>query len=159
MSSRVSAHIIEERSKDRVRLKIGENDDTIFRELTGRDYGIDAIIELFNNGIPTGKIAFIQIKGTNSLIDPLSKTPNYISCPNVSVSNLNYSFQDNIPVILIYTSLKVERGFYYTVLNNNIDNDIESKQNQKNTTIRIPINNIIIDDISPLINIINTFYE
>lgn len=159
MSSRVSAHIIEERSKDRVRIKINENDDAIFRELTGRDYGIDAIVEIFNNGIPTGKIAFIQIKGTNSLITPLSKTPNYISCPNVSVSNLNYSMQNNIPVILLYLSLKQAEKIYYTTLNNNNDNDIMSKLNYNKATIRIPINNIIIDDITPLINIINVFYN
>lgn len=159
MSSRVLAHIIEEQSKDHIRLKINANGNAIFRELTGRDYGIDAIVELFDDGIPTGKIAFIQIKATSSSISPLSKTPNYISCPNISISNLNYSFQNNIPVILLYISLKGDKGFYYTTLNNNKDNDIKSKLKQDTTTIRIPIDNYIINDISHLLNIINNFYE
>lgn len=159
MSSRVSSHIIEEQAKDHVRIIINANGNAIFRELTGRDYGVDAIIELFNDGIPTGKIAFIQIKGTSRSIAPLSRTPNYVSCPRISISNLNYSFQNNIPVILLYTSLKGEKGFYYTVLNNNKDNDINSKLNQDTTRIRIPINNFIVDDINQLFNIINSFYD
>jgi len=159
MSSRVSPHIIGDQSKDYIRLKINENGNTLFRELTGIDYGIDAIIELFDNGIPTGKIAFIQIKGTSLPIVPLIRTPNYISCPNISISNLNYSFQKNIPVILLYISLKGDKGFYYTTLNNNIDNDISSKIKQDTTTIRIPIENYIKNNINPLISIINDFYK
>lgn len=159
MSSRVPSHIIEEQAKDRIRSIINADGNAIFRELTGRDYGVDAIIELFDDGIPTGKIAFVQIKGTSFPISPLLRTPNFVSCRNISISNLNYSFQNNIPVILLYTSLKGEKGFYYTVLNNNKDNDINSKLNQDTITIKIPINNFIFDDINQLFNIINSFYE
>ena len=159
MRSRVSSHIIEEQAKDRIRIIINTDGNAIFRELTGRDYGVDAIIELFDDGIPTGKIAFVQIKGTCSAIPTLLRTPNYVSCPNISISNLNYSFQNNIPVILLYTSLKGEEGFYYTVLNNNKDNDIKSKLEQNTITIRIPTNNYIVDDINQLFNIINNFYD
>lgn len=158
MSSRISSHIIEEQSKDYIRMKINANGNTIFRELTGRDYGVDAIIEIFDNGIPTGKIAFIQIKATSFAIAPLARTPNYVSCPNISISNLNYSFQNNIPVILIYISLKGNKGFYYSILNNNKDNDIKSKLEQDTTTIRIPVENYILNDINSLINEINKFY-
>jgi len=35
-----------------------------FRESTGRDYGIDMSVEIFEEGRPTGKILFLQIKGT-----------------------------------------------------------------------------------------------
>lgn len=62
---------IELNSKDCVRSRInsfGDKGDYIFRELSERDYGIDALIECFDGGVPTGKIAFLQIKGMDSVI-------------------------------------------------------------------------------------------
>ena len=63
---RTSSHVIETRSRDLFQQRINnsfKNGDALFRNLSERDYGIDGIIELFDNGQPTGKIAFVQIKG------------------------------------------------------------------------------------------------
>lgn len=64
MASRIPANKIETKSRDKIRAIIDNNDNALFRELSERDYGIDAIIELFNNGFPTGKIALVQLKST-----------------------------------------------------------------------------------------------
>lgn len=105
--TRVSSHVIETRSCDWFKAKVNkffENGDALYREISGRDYGIDGIIELFKNGQPTGKFALVQIKGTKSKITPMKRTSNYVSC-KVSSSNAKYAFQKNIPVILAYISL------------------------------------------------------
>ena len=51
--SRSKPHVIETKSRDYLRSKIDdfyENGDALFREISERDYGVDAIIELFENG-------------------------------------------------------------------------------------------------------------
>lgn len=157
--ARTSTHVIELNSKDCVRSRInsfGENGDYIFRELSERDYGIDALIECFDGGVPTGKIAFLQIKGTDSLIVPLKRTP-VVSCGSISVSNLHYAKQDRIPVIIIYVSLKNERPMYYADLRE-ISSGVEYKEDAGRVTIHIPQDNCIYDDISPILKIIDSYY-
>ena len=76
--TRTLTHVIETNSKDCVRSRIdgsGDCGDYLYRELSERDYGVDAIIECFEDGIPTGKIGFLQIKGTSKEIAPLKNTP------------------------------------------------------------------------------------
>lgn len=157
--ARTSTHVIELNSKDCVRSRInsfGENGDYIFRELSERDYGIDALIECFDGGVPTGKIAFLQIKGTDSLIVPLKRTP-VVSCGSISVSNLHYAKQDRIPVIIIYVSLKNERPMYYADLRE-ISRGVVYKEDADRVTIHIPQDNYIYDDISPVLKIIDSYY-
>lgn len=70
VGQRISTHKIETKTRNNIR-KIIDSGPFLFRELTERDYGIDAIIEYFNDEKVTGKIAFIQIKGTNSKLSHL----------------------------------------------------------------------------------------
>ena len=157
--ARTSTHVIELNSKDCVRSRInsfGEKGDYIFRELSERDYGIDALIECFDGGIPTGKIAFLQIKGTDSLIVPLKRTP-VVSCGSISVSNLHYAKQNRIPVIIIYVSLKNERPMYYADLRE-ISSGVVYKEDADRVTIHIPQDNCIYNDISPILKIIDSYY-
>lgn len=74
--------------KDNVR-KIINSENCLFREVTERDYGVDAIIECFDEGKITGKIAFLQIKGKSGEIVSLKKRP-VISC-TISTSNAKYA--------------------------------------------------------------------
>lgn len=156
--ARISPHYIETKSKDCVRNRInefGDKGDYLFRELSERDYGIDGLIECFEDGNPTGKIGLLQIKETDSLISPL-KTSNVISC-GVSISNLFYVKQKRIPIIILYISLKEECPMYYADLRI-ISKDFVYKVDAKHVTIHIPYDNCIYDDITPLINIINSYY-
>ena len=106
MKSRISSHVIETKVRDSIRSRINSyysNGDALFRELSERDYGIDAVIEIFSDGVPTGKLTLVQIKGTEKTIQPL-KTKNCVSC-RISSSNAMYALQKKIPVFLIYTTL------------------------------------------------------
>lgn len=143
---RISSHVVETRSCDIIKSRINasfENGDLLYREITGRDYGIDGIIELFENGNVTGKFALAQIKGTSEKIVPLKKTPDYISC-KISASNAIYAFQNKMPVILFYVSIKAPESIYFMDIRQAICDEQREKINlgQKNITVRIPIENI-----------------
>ncbi len=160
--ARVSSHVIETQSSDWFKLKVNkfyENGDALFREISGRDYGIDGIIELFNNGQPTGKFALIQIKGTKKKITPMIRTPEFISC-KVSSSNAKYAFQRNIPVILVYVSLCGNNLFYYADLRTIITEEHRQKVNrQKDITVKIPCENVVLEDMDAFFRIIHNYYQ
>lgn len=161
MKPRSSSHAIETRSRDSIRSQIDsyyKNGDALFRELSERDYGIDAVIELFDQGIPTGKFSLIQIKGTEKTIQPLKKG-NCVSC-QISSSNAMYAIQKHIPVFLIYTSITKSKGFYFVNIQKALTQQhFEKMQKQKEITIRIPIENNAMESLEPLFNEINQFYK
>lgn len=158
MTNRIPAHNVETQSRDLVRTKIDENGDALFREITERDYGIDAIVELFDNGNVTGKLALLQIKSTQKAIVPL-KRGEEISC-KISSSNAQYALQNNIPVILIYTSLQEKGNFYFANVQSILKEHIHKiKRGQKSITVKIPLINSTQESIQPFFDIINSFYE
>lgn len=156
---RVEPHVIETRSKDIVRGKINSfysNGDSLVREITGRDYGVDFILEVFEKRIPTGKIAYLQIKGTEKEIKRLSREE-AVSCSGVSASSLYYSKQDRVPFVLIYVSTK-EKCFYFDIIQNNKSINKKSSFLQKKYTIRIPLENKVENDLSLFFDKINNFF-
>lgn len=163
---RTLTHARETKSRDMVRTKIDSfypNGDALFREWSERDYGIDAVVELFENGYPTGKIAYIQLKGTESTIEPMKRGPlkgQVVSCNNVSNSTLEYARQNRIPMILIYASVAIPECFYYVDLQSQID-DIEArrtKTKQESHTVHIPIGNFAENDLTGFFELINSYY-
>lgn len=48
-------------------MKIGRQWEV--RDLTGRDFGVDKMIERFQGNYATGEVMMLQIKGTEKLID------------------------------------------------------------------------------------------
>lgn len=151
MAKRVFPHKIEEKAENIFR-EIVTDIDIMYRNLSGRDYGIDGIVELFDEGIPTGKIAFIQIKGTEKTIEPKKRT-NKISCPNITKSNYEYTKQKRIPLILAYISTK-KKMFYYKILNK-----VSGNKNRYKTVIEIDLEDFINEEnILSFYNLINDYY-
>ena len=163
---RILTHARETASRDMVRVKIDsfyKNGDALFREWSERDYGIDAVVELFDDGSPTGKIAFIQIKGTNKTIEAIKRgnlKDKVVSCKEVSESSLDYARQNRIPMILVYASMAKPHCFYYVDLQSQIE-DIErrKKGKQLSYTVHIPIENYAESDLSGFFALINSYYE
>ena len=152
MSSRVHPHSIADKAENIFRDYVTDI-DIIYRNITGRDYGVDGIVEIFEQGNPTGKIAFVQIKGTENAIVPGPITKE-ISCKSISKSNLNYIKQNYIPVILVYVSVK-RKMFYYKILNKKF----EYKNNYK-TIIRMNPNDYINEENKEnFYNCINEYYD
>lgn len=137
--TRVSSHVTETKAINYVKTEITnyfENGDALYRDLSERDYGIDGLVELFDKGNPTGKIAFIQVKGTQAEIEPL-KTKPVISCP-ISVPNAHYATQHVIPVFLIYVSLAKPKTLYFMNVQAAIADKLEKLTSQQSITIHIP---------------------
>lgn len=158
-AKRTQSHSIETKTCDNVRKKIDDTGNALYREISGRDYGIDAVVELFEEGNITGKFALLQIKGTGKKIVPLKRS-NEISC-KISSSNALYAYQDRIPVILIYASTQEEGNFFFADLRTAIKKENKKKihNNQKEITVRIPLNNSTQENIQPFFDIINSFYN
>lgn len=154
---RIDSHKTETKSRDWLRAKINELDDALFRELSERDYGVDAIVELFSNGMPTGRLALLQIKGTENAIVPMKREP-FVGC-TISTSNAYYALQNNIAVFLAYVSLKKPVCCYYVNLYDTVK-DIDSGKllEQKNITIHIPQEQLFIESAETMLEKIKAFY-
>lgn len=160
MSKRTASHNIETFASDYLRTRINRYNggSALFRNITERDYGIDALIELFDNGTPTGKIGLLQIKGTGKIITQLKRS-NMIPC-KISSSNACYSLQKKVPVIVAYVCIKEPEYFYYGKLQDLMtEKHLQKIGNQKEITIRLPVDNFIQEDISPLIELIKDSYK
>jgi hypothetical protein len=159
--ARGNSHFIETRTRDFIRSLIDsyyDNGDALFREMSERDYGIDAMVELFNRGTPTGMIALLQIKGTQNTIVPLKREKS-VSCA-ISSSNFNYALQQNIPVLLVYVTLSKPKGFYYIRIQDVVTDELVSKADaQDSVTIRIPETNNAMDNFEGFFDLIREYYQ
>ena len=150
--SRISSHEVETQGLDNFK-KIVNKSNALFRELSGRDYGIDGMIELFSEqGFITGRVLLVQVKTTSEFIRK-NKRSSDISI-SLSLSSLEYSKQKNIPFVLIYNSLKQEEEYYYLLLNG-----VDYIENQKTSTIRVPLKNKSINTISGIRDLCNDFFK
>lgn len=156
------SHVKETTSRDIVRSKINSfypNGDALIREWSERDYGVDFVLELFEERYPTGKIAFLQIKGTSKVIEKL-KTSDEVSCPNVSLSSFDYARQDRIPFILIYVSTAMPSCFYYIDLQTSIESlSFREDRKTNEVTVRIPIANVVQEDLTGFFAFVNSYYQ
>ncbi len=159
--SRSTPHVIETKSRDFLRSKIDsfyENGDALFRELSERDYGVDAIIELFENGTPTGKIALVQLKASEKMIVPLKNSYD-VSC-RISSCSAKYAKQNTIPIIIIYAYIGKPSLFYFAKLQDIITDEQKRKiDEQDSITVRIPADNMTTDNLEPLFELIRNSYR
>ena len=136
---RVPSHIIAEKANNWFKYFCednSENGEILVREFTGRDYGVDLVIERFKKGQPTGIIAFVQIKGTEK---ELPKRGTHVSCPDVSLSSLRYAKQNRIAMFLIYVFVKKKRFFFLRLQDIEVDEYVSKTFNDKNNRTSIPI--------------------
>jgi len=108
------------------------------RELTGRDYGIDMIIEVFKNGCATGNTLSLQIKGTTKNLKNAEKI-----IFDLPVKTLLYSEMFIVPMLLIVCQTNDESNhFYYLWLQEYIRvvlNHDNQKWRENTTTVRVSI--------------------
>jgi len=113
---RSNEHVIQSESWRIFKQKIPSK--WIPRELTERDYGIDAYIEIvFPDGKITGELCSIQLKGISKIDwkeDPISKDKKY-RLSGIKRSTLNYWMNLPIPVFLILTDIRTERAYFVAV--------------------------------------------
>lgn len=158
---RISTHQIETKSRDFFRSWIDdyyENGDSLFRDISERDYGIDGIVELFDKGIPSGELALIQIKGSSQPVQKLQREEAF-SC-TISTSNARYALQMNVPVILVYVVISAPQNIYFLNLNSTIEHiDNEKINSQASLNVHIPFHNNTSTNGDLFFNIIRSFFE
>lgn len=134
LPKRPEQHIIDERGVVLLRT-ILEPKNYIFRNLGGRDYGIDGILEIAENGAVTGRMMSIQLKSSENFPDfctvnhdmniGISATEakvgvieGFISIP-IKKTTCNYWLQNTMPVILVLADVR-NNCLYYTYVDEQI---------------------------------------
>ncbi|PNV62991.1 hypothetical protein C0033_05530 [Clostridium sp. chh4-2] len=101
----------------------------IFREQPKDDFGIDAYIEICDNGMPTGRLIAVQIKSGNSYF-ARKTTEGYIFKGNNR--HLDYWLSYSLPVILVLYNHMDKKAIWTPITQELV------KQNDKSWNITIP---------------------
>ncbi len=136
---RVTQHEIDNEACKIVISKFDRNWE--IRDLTGRDFGIDKIVERFQDGYATSELLLLQIKGTENEID--------INNPRFSLDTkeLQYAEMFTTPFLLVYVSITNPQQCYYVWLQEYIrvrlQLDKPNWREQDTNTIYFPKENIL----------------
>ena len=105
---RPEAHEIDTLARRQVPMTLPVNWE--HRETTGRDYGIDMMVEIFEKGKATGNSLLFQIKGTSKTLSPSDDGLIF----DFPVSTLKYSELFIVPMLLTFCPVHQEPpDFYY----------------------------------------------
>lgn len=111
------------------------------RDLTGRDFGIDKMVERFENGYATSEFLLLQIKGTEKEIDV--NNPRF----SLDTKELQYAEMFSTPLLLVYVSITSPQQCYYVWLQEYIRVRLQSDnlnwRKQNTNTIYFPKDNIL----------------
>ena len=77
--------------------------DWLLRNMDERDYGIDLMFEVFNARFPTGRIAFVQSKGTAGAFQ--RGADNRIVLNDFPVKTVEYALRLSAPFFVFHTSI------------------------------------------------------
>lgn len=115
------------------------------REMTGRDYGIDMMVELFDSAASTGSFLLLQIKGTQAAVESDVHSLAF----DVPVGNLRYAELFAVPVLLAVCPVTANPPrFYYLWMQEyirvvlNMDN-ATWRQNKATVRVEIPTMNLM----------------
>lgn len=115
------------------RTKVGKM-GLIFREQTTQDHGIDAIIEIFSDGAPTGRLIAAQIKCGESYFRETDE--NFITY-RFNTNHYSYWTSHSLPVIIILVDHNSELCYWENIREDNC------KQTGKELKVRVPLQNVI----------------
>jgi tetratricopeptide (TPR) repeat protein len=105
------------------------------------DYGVDYLVEIFEDNQSTGKTFFVQLKGSTQEI----KDDTFVK--QITTDNLNYYNSLALPVIIICVSVSTEQ--IWGIWANKLIEQNQVKESQK--TISVSLNNDYLLDESQLI--------
>lgn len=114
--------------------------DWLIRNLEERDYGVDLQIEIFDGDEPTGQIAHIQIKGTDSAFNG---APKFGSFP---VKTIGYAERFSAPFFVFHTSTKTKETYFVWLQKyaaTRLALDSPDWRSQDSVTINFPQDNVL----------------
>lgn len=107
------------------------------------DYGVDYLVEIFENNKSTGKTFFVQLKGSTQNIE------NNTFEKQFTTDNLNYYKSLSIPVLIVCVS--VTSNQIWGIWANNLIDSKKVKKNQKSILISLGEDYLIDENILPKI--------
>jgi len=112
---RTNSHLTETASWKILQNKIP--DEWIVRELSERDYGIDAYIEIVQTGGDvTGNLCSIQLKGTNNIDWRNNSNGGGVAkLSGIAKSTVNYWMNLPMPVFLVWADINKQEAYYSPV--------------------------------------------
>jgi len=113
-----------------------EEFDWIFRDQPLVDVGVDAIVEIQENGNPTGQFLALQIKAGKSHLKHLKREPsNYV----YYTSNIHYNYwlKLNIPMLFVVYLPNKKKLYWQYILDENFE---ETSTQWK---LKIPLKNVL----------------
>lgn len=126
-----------------------------YREVTGRDYGVDMEVEIFEENDSTGQVLLIQIKGTEQEI--IFKDG--FSTFDVPTKTLIYSERYITPLILAICNINNKsQSFHYIWIQDFIKSVLNFenpnwRKNKYTTRVKVPIKNVMPGNEEHLIHI------
>jgi hypothetical protein len=120
LPNRADTHITESASRTVLADKAPKT--WIIRELTERDYGVDAYIEICSKQnevtVVTGDFFLAQLKGTETAIKWLNDTPpkpRYFTFSGTEIATVNYWMRLGVPVFLLVVECNTNRVFFANI--------------------------------------------
>jgi hypothetical protein len=111
----------------------------LVRSLEERDYGIDLTLEIFDGENPTGKIALVQVKGSDSSFNSSVKLP-------FPTKTIEYALLFPEPFFVFHTSIP-DKETYFVWLQKYVSTKLEKEndrwRSQEKVTIAFPTKNRI----------------
>jgi hypothetical protein len=107
----------------------------IFRELPKSDYGVDAEVELVENGQVLGRIFGAQIKSGNSHLKKIKGSSDFIY--SGKIKHLNYWKGHTLPIVIFFDHPKTKKCYWLDV------NSAKTKATKKTFTVVVPSKNIL----------------
>lgn len=130
--------------------------DWILRQLSERDYGVDAYIELILNkeGFVSGDVCFIQLKSTDSIRWKKGKA----KLPGIKKSTINYWMSLPAPVFIFWIDLSTEELYFCSIksfIRTHFDKFINSEK-----TMSITFNEVHnLEDEVGLVNFLSFYFS
>ncbi len=137
-------HQIDTISVRKIMAKLSEN--WLIRSMEERDYGIDLMLEYFDNTVPTGQVCYIQVKGKKS------KFPNNnIILRGFPVKTAEYALLFEAPFFVFHTSIESDKIVFVWLqkyIHTELTHGTKNKwKKQKTISIKFPDENVL--DSSP----------
>lgn len=111
------------------------------RDLTGKDFGVDKIVERFQDGYATSEIMLLQIKGTETTLD--RSNPKY----SLETKTLIYAEMFTVPFVLVFCDVLNPEKCYYLWLQEYIQVRLNYEnpnwRKQQTNTLYFPPENIL----------------
>jgi tetratricopeptide (TPR) repeat protein len=112
-------------------------DEWAARELD-QDYGLDFMLEIFEDEYSTGKILFVQLKGTDD--EPENDSITY------QIKRTHLEYYSSIPTPILFVIYSVPSKAFWAVWSNNLESFLEKKKDdQKSNLLRLTKDQIIDD--------------